>query len=152
MASLMAQRSSVAAFSRQRAAPKVASRAVARRSAVVVRAQADKPLVGSAAPDFKAQAVYDQEFMEVQLSKYRGKYVVLFFYPLDFTFGKHGNRVQAKKGIDPCSRPAAAASVIAVPEDRLDAAILTRDWLHFLLQCAPPRSLPSLTATRSSRS
>ncbi len=88
MASLMAQRSSVAAFSRQRAAPKVASRAVARRSAVVVRAQADKPLVGSAAPDFKAQAVYDQEFMEVQLSKYRGKYVVLFFYPLDFTFGK----------------------------------------------------------------
>ncbi|GFH18004.1 thioredoxin peroxidase [Haematococcus lacustris] len=38
------------------------------------------------APDFKAQAVLDQEFVEVSLSKYRGKYVVLFFYPLDFTF------------------------------------------------------------------
>ena len=28
----------------------------------------------------------DQEFKEISLSQYRGKYVVLFFYPLDFTF------------------------------------------------------------------
>lgn len=45
-----------------------------------------KPLVGNQAPDFKAQAVYDQEFMEVTLQKYKGKYVVLFFFPLAFTF------------------------------------------------------------------
>jgi alkyl hydroperoxide reductase subunit AhpC len=38
------------------------------------------------APDFKAQAVVDGEFKEVKLSDYKGKYVVLFFYPLDFTF------------------------------------------------------------------
>lgn len=45
------------------------------------------PLVGSAAPDFKAQAVFDQEFKEVSLSSYKGKkYVILLFYPLDFTF------------------------------------------------------------------
>ncbi|KAA6417224.1 MAG: 2-cys peroxiredoxin [Trebouxia sp. A1-2] len=44
------------------------------------------PLVGNEAPDFLAQAVFDQEFVEVSLSQYRGKYVVLFFYPLDFTF------------------------------------------------------------------
>lgn len=42
--------------------------------------------VGQAAPEFKATAVYDQEFKEIKLSDYRGKYVVLFFYPLDFTF------------------------------------------------------------------
>jgi hypothetical protein len=42
--------------------------------------------VGSEAPDFTAEAVYDQEFMTCKLSDYRGKYVVLFFYPLDFTF------------------------------------------------------------------
>ena len=42
--------------------------------------------VGQQAPDFTATAVFDQEFQEVKLSKYRGKYVVLFFYPLDFTF------------------------------------------------------------------
>ncbi len=42
--------------------------------------------VGQKAPDFTATAVIDQEFKEISLSNYRGKYVVLFFYPLDFTF------------------------------------------------------------------
>ncbi len=44
-------------------------------------------LVAQPAPDFKVQAVMpDGTFQEVSLSDYRGKYVVLFFYPLDFTF------------------------------------------------------------------
>ncbi len=39
------------------------------------------------APDFTAQAVMpDGKIKELKLSDYRGKYVVLFFYPLDFTF------------------------------------------------------------------
>ncbi|MGB3536230.1 MAG: peroxiredoxin [Microcoleaceae cyanobacterium] len=42
--------------------------------------------VGTEAPDFTATAVVDQEFKTVKLSEYRGKYVVVFFYPLDFTF------------------------------------------------------------------
>lgn len=45
-------------------------------------------LVSKQAPDFTATAVlgdnsFDGEF---KLSNYRGKYVILFFYPLDFTF------------------------------------------------------------------
>nr|QKY15085.1 2-cys peroxiredoxin (PRDX) [Polytomella parva] len=44
------------------------------------------PLVGSPAPQFKADAVVDQEFTEIKLADLKGKYVVLFFYPLDFTF------------------------------------------------------------------
>ncbi len=44
-------------------------------------------LVQQPAPAFKAQAVMpDGSFKEVNLSDFRGKYVVLFFYPLDFTF------------------------------------------------------------------
>jgi len=44
-------------------------------------------LVTREAPDFTAQAVMpDNSFAELSLSSYRGKYVVLFFYPLDFTF------------------------------------------------------------------
>jgi len=44
-------------------------------------------LVTEQAPDFKAQAVMpDNSFKEIELSEYRGKYVLLFFYPLDFTF------------------------------------------------------------------
>ncbi|KAK7109755.1 peroxiredoxin 2-like [Littorina saxatilis] len=38
------------------------------------------------APDFKGTAVVNGEFKEVQLSDFKGKYLVLFFYPLDFTF------------------------------------------------------------------
>ena len=43
--------------------------------------------VGQEAPDFATQALMsDGSFKEVKLSEYRGKWVVLFFYPLDFTF------------------------------------------------------------------
>ena len=44
-------------------------------------------LVTQTAPDFTAEAVLpDNSFGEISLSSYRGKYVILFFYPLDFTF------------------------------------------------------------------
>ncbi|MBS1191336.1 MAG: peroxiredoxin [Rhodocyclaceae bacterium] len=44
-------------------------------------------LVGKQAPDFTATAVYgNNEIKELKLSDFKGKYVVLFFYPLDFTF------------------------------------------------------------------
>jgi len=44
-------------------------------------------LVTQEAPDFTQQAVMpDNSFEDLTLSSYRGKYVVLFFYPLDFTF------------------------------------------------------------------
>ncbi len=43
--------------------------------------------VQNQAPDFTAQAVMkDGSFKELKLSDYRGRHVVLFFYPLDFTF------------------------------------------------------------------
>ena len=38
------------------------------------------------APNFTAQAVVNGQFKEVSLSDYQGKYVVVYFYPLDFTF------------------------------------------------------------------
>jgi len=48
---------------------------------VLQSAQVQKP-----APQFKAQAVVDGQFKEVALSDYAGNYVVVYFYPLDFTF------------------------------------------------------------------
>ncbi|XP_030401806.1 peroxiredoxin-2 [Gopherus evgoodei] len=42
--------------------------------------------IGKPAPGFHATAVVDGAFKEIKLSDYKGKYVVLFFYPLDFTF------------------------------------------------------------------
>lgn len=44
-------------------------------------------LVNKPAPDFCAKTVIDQKIVDdFKLSQFRGKYVVLFFYPLDFTF------------------------------------------------------------------
>jgi len=43
-------------------------------------------LVGQKAPEFELTAVVGGEFKPVRLSDYKGKYVVLFFYPLDYTF------------------------------------------------------------------
>ncbi len=42
--------------------------------------------VGQKAPEFIATAVIEQDFKTIKLSDYHGQYVVLFFYPLDFTF------------------------------------------------------------------
>ncbi|ANH78579.1 peroxiredoxin [Candidatus Chlamydia sanziniae] len=44
------------------------------------------PLVGKEAPNFIAQAVVDGKEKTVSLKDYLGKYVVLFFYPKDFTY------------------------------------------------------------------
>lgn len=43
-------------------------------------------LVQHKAPEFKATAVLDSQFIDVSLDDYQGKWVCLFFYPLDFTF------------------------------------------------------------------
>jgi len=44
------------------------------------------PQIGKPAPDFAGTAVVNGTFKDIKLSDYAGKYVVLFFYPLDFTF------------------------------------------------------------------
>jgi len=44
-------------------------------------------LVRKQAPSFKATAVMpDLEFKTVSLDDFNGKYLLIFFYPLDFTF------------------------------------------------------------------
>ncbi len=42
--------------------------------------------VGHKAPDFEAPAYYKGGFTSVKLSDFKGKWVVLCFYPGDFTF------------------------------------------------------------------
>src|SRR5437660_587909 len=45
-----------------------------------------KVSIGKKAPDFNNDAVVGDQFTKVQLKDYAGKYLVVFFYPLDFTF------------------------------------------------------------------
>jgi hypothetical protein len=46
-----------------------------------VQARVQRP-----APKFEAMSYYQDSFKWITLDDYKGKYVVLFFYPLDFTF------------------------------------------------------------------
>jgi peroxiredoxin (alkyl hydroperoxide reductase subunit C) len=42
--------------------------------------------IGDRAPDFRTEVLYQGEKREIRLSDYRGQWVVLLFYPADFTF------------------------------------------------------------------
>lgn len=73
-------------------------------------------LVTKEAPDFTAQAVMpDNSFADLKLSSYRGKYVVLFFYPLDFTFVCPSEIIAFNKALDKFK--AKNAEVIGVSVD-----------------------------------
>lgn len=52
----------------------------------VKEAKQEMVKVGKPAPDFTAPAYYDGKFVNVGLSEYKGKWVLLCFYPGDFTF------------------------------------------------------------------
>ena len=54
----------------------------------VVQGEEDKTMikVGQKAPDFSAPAYHKGKFVEVTLSEYIGRWIVLCFYPGDFTF------------------------------------------------------------------
>lgn len=52
---------------------------VGEKSMVMVR-------VGGKAPDFEAPAYHKGKFVNIKLSDYSGKWVLLCFYPGDFTF------------------------------------------------------------------
>lgn len=44
------------------------------------------PVIGEKIPDFEGEIYHEESFKKVSLSDYRGKWLVLFFYPADFTF------------------------------------------------------------------
>jgi len=43
-------------------------------------------MIGQPAPDFETMAFVNGEFKKIKLSDYKGKWVILCFYPADFTF------------------------------------------------------------------
>jgi alkyl hydroperoxide reductase subunit AhpC len=71
--------------------------------------------VGSPAPLFILDAVVNQEFKKVSLSDYLGKWVVLFFYPGDFTFVCPTEIKGFNKSLDEFTK--ANAEVLAVSVD-----------------------------------
>ena len=44
------------------------------------------PLIGEEIPNFEGQIFHEESFKDVQLTDYRGKWLILFVSPADFTF------------------------------------------------------------------
>ncbi len=44
------------------------------------------PTIGKQAPQFEAEAYHEEDIKKISLDKYKGKWVILLFYPADFTF------------------------------------------------------------------
>lgn len=68
--------------------PIVKPAAATAASEITAGKEANPPMVkvGKPAPDFTAPAFLNGKFMNVSLSEFKGKWVILCFYPGDFTF------------------------------------------------------------------
>jgi hypothetical protein len=53
---------------------------------IITKEEQSMILIGRKAPDFSAPAYHKGKFVTLQLSEYFGKWVLLCFYPGDFTF------------------------------------------------------------------
>jgi hypothetical protein len=53
---------------------------------IITKEEQSMILIGRKAPDFSAPAYHKGKFVTLQLSEYLGKWVLLCFYPGDFTF------------------------------------------------------------------
>jgi peroxiredoxin 2/4 len=83
------------------------------------------PMIGQPAPQFVAPAVVSGgDFKEINLADYKGKWVVLFFYPLDFTFVCPTEITQFRDSLKDFK--AAGAEVIGVS---IDSVHSHRRWI-----------------------
>ena len=57
-----------------------------RASTTITNGGATMLKVGEKAPDFELQAYHQETFKQIKLADYAGKWVILYFYPADFTF------------------------------------------------------------------
>ena len=74
------------------------------------------PMIGRPAPQFKEQAVLDNgEFKDVSMNDFKGRWLVLFFYPLDFTFVCPTEIVQFRENLSKFKE--ADADVVGVSVD-----------------------------------
>ena len=63
-----------------------AAEAVAEQPQIKKEVQKMLARVGKIAPDFELSAYFEGGFKNVRLSDYKGKWIVICFYPGDFTF------------------------------------------------------------------
>ena len=94
--------------------------------------------IGEAAPQFKGEAYVSGEFKNISLTDYKGKWVVLFFYPLDFTFVCPTElRAFAQQEKDFKDAGAVVVGRLPVPEPSRIAVTVIAIWLGDVEPAAP---------------
>lgn len=83
--------------------------------------------IGAQAPDFKLNGFYNGKIQDYSLKDYKGKWVVLFFYPLDFTFICPTEVTEFSKRYNEFKK--ADAEVLGVS---VDSVYSHKDWIEKL--------------------
>src|SRR6202034_631368 len=100
---------------------------------VVSRAD-DMPAVGSTAPDFTLSS---QEGKTVSLHDFKGQWVVLYFYPKDFTQGCTIEAHNFQRDIDKYTEKNAAIVGVSVDDVDSHKSFCTKEGLNFKLLADP---------------
>jgi thioredoxin-dependent peroxiredoxin len=101
---------------------------------IAAKDQPQPPAVGSPAPAF---SLPDQEGTNVSLDQFKGKWVVLYFYPKDFTSGCTLEAHNFQRDLDKYSQMSAV--ILGVSVDNVDShkGFCTKEGLNFKLLADP---------------
>ncbi len=92
--------------------------------------QAQPPAAGTHAPDFSLPS---QEGAQVSLDQFKGKWVVLYFYPKDFTSGCTIEAHNFQRDLDKYTAKNAAIVGVSVDDVNSHKSFCTKEGLNFKL-------------------
>ena len=107
-------------------------------SLVLVSAATEVPAVGTAAPDFKLTS---NEGKQVGLKDYRGKWIVLYFYPKDFTSGCTLEAHNFQRDLAKYEQASAVILGVSVDNAESHQSFCTKEGLSFKLLSDPDATI-----------
>jgi thioredoxin-dependent peroxiredoxin len=96
----------------------------------LVRGNSNPPSVGTSAPDFTLSS---QDGQPVKLSSLRGQWVVLYFYPKDFTGGCTVEAHNFQRDLDEYQKRNAVVLGVSVQDEATHKQFCAKEGLHFKL-------------------
>lgn len=107
----------------------------------LLRGGAKAPEAGTAAPDFSLKS---QDGSSVSLKDFRGKWVVLYFYPKDFTSGCTVEARNFQRDLAEYERRNAVIMGVSVQDEKTHGEFCAKEGLHFRLLADTGRSVSAL--------